>query len=251
MPGRRRLGQRRGQLLDEAGEHVERAGLGRLPLLGPATYLAGQETVRATELAESHRVVVDLVQCDEGVDEQLAGDGRLVAAQSVEHVGLVQDDALDEVHEVERRAQHVRVGAQRDGRRYGHRDLSRCQRVDDGEFADHVVRRRQHVCERRPAQRPRRGAVGDAVGQVGLAAGDDRTLELTLPQPRLRSVQPGGQGGEVDTGEISHSTDPRDRPVGRSRGPDQDVVVSVFDSSRSDSGSSGSSGSAGSPRSAG
>ena len=43
-----------------------------------------------------------------------------------------------------------------------------------GVLAAHVVGGRLHVAQRRPAHDPPRGAVGDLVGEVGLAAGDQR-----------------------------------------------------------------------------
>ena len=195
---------------------VERAGLRGLPLLVPAPDLPGQEALRAAELAQPDRGRVDLVQLDEGVHEQLAaarGGGRVDVAQQGR---LVEHDAVDEAHQVERRAQHGRVLHSATASATG--TSVPVQRADHRVLADHVVRGGQHVRERRAAQRPGGRAVGDPVGQVRLAAGDDlagRARRAAGPDARRRARPRGPRSRH--RADRSPCPDSRDRPVGRSR----------------------------------
>ena len=87
-----------------------------------------------------------------------------------------QHRTLDVLHDVERRAHHGRVLAQRHHRRDRHRGGG--QRGHDAVLAGHVVGGGEHVAERRPPDHPVVDAVGDPVGQVGLAAGDQLRAQL-------------------------------------------------------------------------
>ena len=108
---------------------------------------------------------------------------------------------LHPLHHVERGAEHVGVLAQ--GVRRGHRDVGRQERRHHPVLAGHVVRGRQHVTERRPAHDPPVLAVGDLVGEVGLAAGDhlrtQRSGHRTRPDGLEERLEPGQvQAGRVD-----------------------------------------------------
>jgi hypothetical protein len=91
-------------------------------------------------------------------------------------VGVAHDDAVDELHDVERRLVDGHVGAER--QRLGHRHGGRRERRDDPVLAAHVMRGLEHVAERRPAQDEAPAlAVGDRVGQVRASARDQAVVE--------------------------------------------------------------------------
>ncbi len=86
----------------------------------------------------------------QGLDEGLAGP---CAARLIEQVGrpfVSHDVAVDEGHDVERRAVDRLVGAQAQGAR--HRDTGRPQGADHRVFALHVVGGGKDVAHRRPSQ---------------------------------------------------------------------------------------------------
>ena len=87
------------------------------------------------------------MQLDEGVHQQVAAAGRVDRVEVGEQRRLVQHHAVDEPHEVERRAEDVLVPAQDDG--VGDRHGGRPEGADDGVLADHVVGGREHAGERR------------------------------------------------------------------------------------------------------
>ena len=113
--------------------------------------------------------------------------------------GLVADhEAVDERHDVERRAVDRVVRGEADDRRDGH--VGGGERRDDAELPAHVVRGGQHVPGRRAAQHPRPvGRIRHAEGEVGAPPGDE--LER---QRRLRIGvlgEPGGDRRDVDAGD--------------------------------------------------
>ncbi len=113
-------------------------------------------------------------------------------------LGGAVHDPVDLLHQVERRTDDRRVLAE--GRRPGHRDRGVGERGDDAELPRHVVRRGQHVAQRRPAQHPLLVAVAEQVGQVRPSAGHD-----------LAAQGPGGAAGQhtVEMPPEPHEVEPR------------------------------------------
>ena len=131
--------------------------------------------------------------------------------------GGVEGAALHPAHHVERGAGHR--GVVGEGHRFGHRHGGRPQRRDHPELAAHVVGRRQQFAERGPAGDHRMsGRVVDAVGEVGVAAGE------------LRPPQRGRESGTCSASHVGHRLDveprrhvppprPRTRPYPPRRSP--------------------------------
>ena len=175
---------RRRSLLGDAGRRARRgpsstAGSSRVfccvPLAVPALQLAGDVALVPAEVGEADGVEVDGVDGGQRVDERLARRCGAPSASSVGSgaVAVAEHVAVDEAHHVERRAVDRRVVAEPERRRDRHR---RClQAGDDPVLAAHVVGAGEHVAERRPAQHEARAVgAGDAVGEVGVTAGDER-----------------------------------------------------------------------------
>ena len=104
--------------------------------------------------------------------------------------------AVDLLHHVEGRVVHALVVAERERAR--HRHVGSGERGEHGVLAGHVVRGRQHVAERRPAQHPLVRVVADGVGEVRAAARDQRRVQ----RPTGRAVdvrgEPRLQTSEID-----------------------------------------------------
>ena len=176
-------------------------GLRVLPLRRPPLHLALDVAVALGEVAEADRVDVDGVQIGEHVDEVLARRTAKLDRQLLRLLDAVEHDAVDVAHHVERRTVDGLVGAQPERRR--HRHVGLADGGDDPVLAGHVVRRGQHVTERRAAQHELRAVgAGDPEGQVGAAAGDELELER-----RDRTVdvlgEPVGDSLPIDAGGIT------------------------------------------------
>jgi hypothetical protein len=171
------------QLLD--ARHL--AAAGRVELLAPAADLPGVEALRAAEVGEPDRGRVQRVQVGEGVHQREHQRAHRLRAHRLQRGHVAVDRALDVLHQVERRADHVQVRAEQHGPRG--REAGRRERVQDPVLPDHVVGGRQDVTERRPAQHPAVGAVGDRVREVGSAAGEHRGGQLAGAQVGSKSVQ--------------------------------------------------------------
>ena len=105
------------------------------------------------------------------VGDLVARPGAGVDVERLRRGRVAGHEAVDEAHDVERRAVDRLVVAQADDRRHGH--VGRRQRRDDAVLAAHVVGGGQHLAERRAAQHPGVPCgVGDPVGEVRAAAGD-------------------------------------------------------------------------------
>ena len=125
--------------------------------------------------------------------------------------------AVDPLHHVERRPDHRLVGAQRIRRPAPGRAVP-CSAVIT-RYSRPMSWAVASTCPsggRRTTQLAR--AVGDLVGQVRLAAGDQLCPEGAVQERRCRRRQPGPQGGHVQTrrvvGHASHTTLPDRGPVG-------------------------------------
>ncbi len=138
----------------------------------PALELAGQVPVAAGEVAKPDRVDIDGVEAGEGVDERPAGLGPGPLVEGRGRPLVADDVAVDEGHHVKGRTVDRRVGAQAQGDGHGH--VGRPEGGDHSVLAGHVVGRREHVAQGRPSQGVgAAGGIGDPVGQVGAAAGDE------------------------------------------------------------------------------
>ena len=96
-------------------ELSERAGLRRLPLRVPAAHLALQEAVRAAEVRRA-RPDAGSTACNATSVSTNCSQAACAAARRYagNHLGTIEDDPVDEAHQVERRAEHACVVAQRD-----------------------------------------------------------------------------------------------------------------------------------------
>ena len=157
-----------GQLSGEVVRAGYVAGPGPLQLLGPATHLPREKLVGVAELAESNRRRVHFIQVGQGVDQLMRQRCSLTIVKVGGILGMSQDRTLDVLHDIERCPDHARVLTQRHHCRNGHRGPR--QGRHHPILTGHVVSRCQDVPEGRSTKHPVVGAVGDSVGQVGLAA---------------------------------------------------------------------------------
>ena len=119
--GRALLGDASRERVVDLVDHGQLAGLRLLPLAVPALELALDVALRAAEVAEADGVGVDGVDAGQHVGDLVARRGRGRSTSSVcAAVGVADHEALDEAHDVERRAVHRLVGAQPDDRRHRH-----------------------------------------------------------------------------------------------------------------------------------
>ena len=191
------LGDALGELVVDLLDERDLARLRALPLPLPALQLAPDVVLLLAELAEPDLVGDRAVDLDQRVDDPLADRAAVGLVREGLGVGtLAQDRPLDEVHHVEGRAVDGLVGAVAGDR--GDRHGRRRQGGDDRVLAAHVVRGAERLAQRRAAQRPApaRG-VGDAVGQVGAAAGDPLVGERPLGSVDVR-LEPGADALGVD-----------------------------------------------------
>src|SRR5439155_8872947 len=142
---RQRLRQALGQLL-RAGQ-VARPGGGQL--LAPAADLPVQEAFRAAEVTEADVVGYHGVQRGERVGERRAESLTGGLGQGPQGGRGAVDHAVARCHEIERCADDGLVAAVGERVRHGYR--GRRERGQHGVLAQHVVRGREHVPERRPA----------------------------------------------------------------------------------------------------
>src|SRR5437660_957240 len=177
-PGLRRNVLR--QPADEVVHRLDALGHGSLVLLGPACDLALDVVARLAEALEPDAAIVERMQPgDDAV--QLVPEGMALRARHSGQRLIPQHATLDEIHDVEGRAKHRLVLAQRVRPRHG--KTGGVQRADDAVFALDRMRRGQQLAGRLAPQHeaPPVGG-GDAVGGIGLAA-----LELLEPaHPELQ-----------------------------------------------------------------
>src|SRR5437588_7503587 len=177
-PGLRRNVLR--QPADEVVHRLDALGHGSLVLLGPACDLALDVVARLAEALEPDAAIVERMQPgDDAV--QLVPEGMALRARHSGQRLIPQHATLDEIHDVEGRAKHRLVLAQRVRPRHG--KTGGVQRADDAVLAPDRMRRGQQLAGGLAPQHeaPPVGG-GDAVGGIGLAA-----LELLEPaHPELQ-----------------------------------------------------------------
>ena len=167
-----------------------RLGLRRLVLLAPARDLARDVAARPAEVGEAERRVVDGMQAGQHVELRLV-DRQPALLRHLGQQRIPQHAAVAIFHDVEGGADHAVVLAQRIGR--GRRHVGLVQRRNHAEFAVDRMGRRQQLARRLAAQHvAAAGAVGQAIGRVGLT-----TLEL-LDRERRREARDvrGHEAGE-------------------------------------------------------
>ena len=196
---------RGGEQVVDTVDDGEVAGLRRLVLRVPALQLATHELVAPGEVAQPDGVDVDGVEGDERVDQRPARVGvRFRVERPLGGGGVVQDDAGDVGHHVERRADHVRVRA--GGHRLRDRNGCRPERVDDAVLAAHVVRGREDAVQRWAAHHELASVgVGHVRGDVRLAAGDELGAERCR-EPRQCDRRPARERLQVDPGRRAPGT---------------------------------------------
>ncbi len=181
QPRPRRVGRRarldpRHELL--ALRHV--VGPGLLEALAPALDLALDVALRVAEVGEADGLVIERVQLDQRVDEVQAQPARALGrvAEPLRQVAA-QDDALDLLHHVERRAEQGGVLGVREHARAGE---VRRERLHDAKLAVHVVAGLRLGAARRPAQDHPARAHAQLVGQVRRSALELAQLERPVGQ---------------------------------------------------------------------
>ena len=147
---RQRLGQRAGEPFADRLDVGEVARPVDLPQLREAAHLPLEIAALAHEVRDAGRVHVDRVDLDQRVDEiePEPPPGALVLESGRQRVR--HDVALEEVHDVERDADHALVLA--DGADHGEPDAVRRERELEARLAHHVVGGRRKRRARRPAQ---------------------------------------------------------------------------------------------------
>ena len=173
-------------------------GVRRVELLLPACDLATEEPLGAAEVTETDRRRLDRVQRGERVHEAFGDRAGSLGAERFELGGAAVRRTGAPLHDVEVRAQHRGIGAQREGPRDRH--VGVLERRHDAVLAGHVVGGREHVAERRPSDDPLLRAVGHDVGQVGPPAGDQGRPQLVARardlgrEPRAEDVEVEARG---------------------------------------------------------
>ena len=145
-PARRR--QPAAQLVD-AGQV---AAAGARPAACPAAHLAGEVALGAAEVGQPDRGGSTRCSAARVSTKRMPEAPAALGAERGGLRGGAETSPSTQLHQVERRAEHVGVGAQQ--QRARHRHGGRCQRADHPVLAGHVVGGRQHVPQRRPAQHP-------------------------------------------------------------------------------------------------
>ena len=198
------LGGDAGQQQLVSSVHVGQiAGPLRVPLAVPAAKLAGDVVLVLAERVEAGGGEVDGVDRGHRVDDRLAGvPASLRRQHGFGCRGITDHVAVDESHDVERRAIDGYVLAEAE--RWRHRHCGVLQAGDDAVLAAHVVRAGQHVAERRAPQHgagPVRAGHGEC--QVGVPPGDQVELERALGAMDV-SFEPGGDRRNIDPWRVDH-----------------------------------------------
>ena len=185
----------------------QRAAPRRLPLLAHAPELTREVPVRAPVALQAHRGDVDGSQGHQQIDQRLAHPPAVRMA--LQGGGKRRADAVtvDPLHQVERRAEHAGVLAQRE--RPGHRHARSAvrERRQHPVLAHHVEGAPRQLAARRPAEHDLPVGAGDEVRQARLPLAEPRDRERAL---ELR--KPGGEEGGDRPGVDRHLLRP---PVSR------------------------------------
>ncbi len=203
------LGDERCQRVVDLVDHRQLARLLLVPLPVPPLQLAGDVAVVTGQIGEPGGLEIDGVQRGHRVDDRSAGGGPGIGRQgTLGDVPVAHHVAVDVAHHVERGTVDGAVLAQAERRRHGHRAV--LQTGDDAELPADVMGAGEHVAERRPAQHEPGTVTGDdAVGEVGVTAGDD--VEAERGHGSLDVVeQPCRHAVAVDAGDVVFGDHPPD-----------------------------------------
>ncbi len=183
MVAGRRLGHVVGQPGSDLVELLDLAGAVDLPQPVEAPQLTLQVARRLAEPLQPQRRPVGRVQLHQGVD-QLVGDAGTVLGAVQRRGELLGDDrAADALHDVERRADHLEVVADRQDSRGA--DRGRLQRGEQARLAQDVV----GAGRQRPPRRPAQDDIGgEPEGDVGVPVADRHGAEVAAaPRGRWRA----------------------------------------------------------------
>src|SRR5215217_1766037 len=203
-----------GELLDERLHLRDQLALGAAVLLGPAGYLTLEIAAGLAVVAQAGRDEIDLVQLGQGGVE-IVVDRRALGRGLVRQFRVPEDAAFKVIHDVEGRADHSLVRAQRPHLRHRHVAV---ERLHDLELAIDLVGAGQQHAGRLLAQdvaaraagrlcRQQEGGVGGPALELLHDHGVAEILDLP-PQPGLewRGVEV-VRGGDVANGRCGRGHD--------------------------------------------
>ncbi len=200
----RLLGDRAGQPSDQPLDGGDLGRLGGTVLPDPAIDLPGEEVAGPAEIRETQGHVVETMQPRQRADGILVG-GAPFGGSQVRQRAVPGDAALDQFHHVEGRADHARVGAERQRPRHG--EARRMQRRDEPVFAIDRVGGRQQRAERLAPQHDSTAWRRDPIGRVGLTARELLDFDRSREAVELRR-EPAREGCRVDIGRGAQGAGP-------------------------------------------
>ena len=180
-------------------------GLRVLPLRAPPFHLSLDVALALGEVTETDGVDVDGMEVGQHVDEVMAGAHLRCGRQQMGLLRSIEHHTVDETHHVEGCSDHRLVGAQSERGR--HRHTGGAHGGDDAVFARHVVRRGEHMPQRRTTQHET-GAVGtgDPEREVRSPSGDEVERERRHGTINV-GLQPRGDPFDVDALHGRHRTE--------------------------------------------
>ena len=215
-------------------------GARRLELPVPALQLTFDVAVVSGEVTEANRGGIDGVDASEHLDEGFTGAGTLGRGEQVGVGGVTDNDAVDEVHDVERCTVHCVVAAQAHDR--SDRHVGRGESGKDAMFTAHVVGGGEDLPKWWPAEHPALAVgVGHAVRQIRVAAGDQLEPQrwrqsgdaIGKPGGDLRCIDSGGRSARICGKVVARwhaDTLPAGRSVGATSAPYRcPMVIDVTD----------------------
>ena len=178
----------------------ERAAVRGVELLLPAAHLPLEEPLGPAEVGETHRERVHGVQRGERLDRAPGDRAGALRAERGELGGGAVRRPVHALHHVELRADHGLVLAQREGPGHGHGRVA--QGRHHAVLPRHVVGGGEHVAQGRPADDPLLVPVADDVGEVRLAARDERPGQRAGHLARAGLLEELPEAVEVEAGEV-------------------------------------------------
>jgi hypothetical protein len=182
-----------GKPLDQAVDLGDLAGARELPLLRPAPELAGEVGAGPAVIGKAETGPIGRVQLRHGLGHGEVHGPPLLGLDARQRV-VVEDAALDALHDVEGRADHVALGLEKQGRRHRHVGLRK--RPHDPELAVDGMGGGQDLARRLLAQHETAVVEGDEEGRVRLPA-RDAGQPHGAAQARQRLAEEGVKAGRV------------------------------------------------------
>jgi hypothetical protein len=192
--GLRRQG--RGQPNDQSLGEFNSVGLGRPILLDPARDLTLEEIARTTECRKAGGLRVDPVKRRKRIEHAVI-NARASALGQLGKRAVGEVRTLDQGHQIEGRADHRLVFAQR--KHAGHWKAEWVQRGEDAIFALYGVGRRQQIPEGLATKHVGAARRIEPIRRIRLSALEFRQGNRPL---KTRDVlfEPGGERGGVEVG---------------------------------------------------